>query len=327
MPTMTRPSAPTLLLLLAACSAAPEMRQEPAVEEAARDRALADADRERRDFRAVLVRLDQAIDSYVQALASQGEFRADAQAERLYKLVQDTVLDRGLAPANAPLPADGETFQRLQATATDGSDPAAQGVALAALGFSGQHEVMPTILQGAQQSDPFVVDRAVLGLAVLRAPATPPRVLEAVALRAGHPEDGRVQAAWALYRLQGAVPDKAEYVAIWRRLLTEHRATVPVGVLVQALRGLGLARDAANASLAASLLAHPTPRVRMAAAIALGRMNAQAHWQDLLTLLEPSETVPNVRLTARKALVELAGGVDHVYDVAAWRKTFDREAR
>ena len=46
---------------------------------------------------------------------------------------------------------------------------------------------MPTILQGAQLSDPYVVDRAVLGLAILRAPTTPPGILEAVVLRPAHP--------------------------------------------------------------------------------------------------------------------------------------------
>ena len=324
---MRHPFVLTLLSLLAACASSPEIRQEPAVEEAARAREQETADARRRDYRSVLVRLDQAMDSYVQALANQGEFRADTQADRLYKLVQDMVLDRGLAPTNAPLPADGQTFQRLQASAKDGSDPNAQGIALAALGFSGQTDVMPVILQGAQLEDPFVVDRAVLGLAILRAPRTPPGVLEAVVLRAEHPEDGRVQAAWALYRLQAVVTDVAPYVAIWRRLLTEHRETVPPSVLVQALRGLGLARDPGNGELAASFTRHPIPLVRVAAAIALGRMNAQAHWADLVALVEPRETTENVRLAARKALAELAGGVDHGYDVAAWRKTFDRGPR
>ncbi len=335
---MIRPLAvPSLLLVLAGCAAAPEIREVPAVEEAARDRQLAEADRDRRDYGAVLVRLDQAMDSYVQAVANQGEARADAQAERLYRLVQDTVLDRGLTrgrPISAaspgpdgPVPSGSTTLAQLLRSATDNSDPDEQGIALAALGFSGQYDVMPTILQGAQLADPFVVDRAVLGLAVLRAPATKPGVLETIVLRSGHPEDGRVQAAWALYRLQGVCEDQAPYVAIWRRLLTEHRDVVPPGVLVQALRGLGLARDPANAPLAVAALKHPTPFVRMAAAVAIGRMNAQDHWRDVLALLDPQETVENVRLAARKALVELAGGVDHRYDLPAWRKTFDREAR
>jgi len=311
------------LLLFAACtSSAP--RTEPAVEEADRARQQQEADNRRRDFRAVLVRLDQAMDSYVQAVSQQGEFRADAQAERLYKLIQETVLDRGAHRPDQVRVKPGETMAVLTARATDGSNPDEQGIALAALGFSGQADVMPTILQGAQLSDPYVVDRAVLGLAVLRAPQTPPGVLEAIVLKAGHPEDGRVQAAWALYRLQQAFERPDPIVAIWKRLLTEHRDLLPGGVLVTAVRGLGLTRDAAHGDLVASFLTHPTPRVRMAAALAIGRMKSQAHWQQLLALIEPQETVQNVRLAAVKALVELAGGVDHKYDIAAWRKTFDR---
>ena len=62
----------------------------------------------------------------------------------------------------------------------------------------------------------------------------------------------------------------------------------------------------------------------MAAARALGRMNAQEHWRDLLALLKPAESVQNVRLHARKALAALAGNKDYGYDLAAWRKVFDR---
>lgn len=312
-----------LSLLFAACASS-ELRQEPAVEEAQHERKVQAEDQKYRDYRAVLMRLDQAMDSYVQALSNQGEYRADTQTERLYKLINDTVLDRGASRPDQRRPAPGETFARLQASATDASKPDEQGIALAALGFSGDVTVMPTILQGAQLSDPYVVDRAVLGLAILRAPATPPGIFEAVVLRPTHPEDGRVQAAWALFRIQQTSEQPQAIATIWRRLLTEHRDVLPNGVLVTAVRGLGLTRDPAHGELVASFLKHPTPRIRMAAALALGRMKAQAHWRDLVALLEPQEAVQNVRLTARKALVELAGGVDHGYDVAAWRKTFDR---
>ncbi|MFY9342286.1 MAG: HEAT repeat domain-containing protein [Planctomycetota bacterium] len=318
-----------LAILLAACAATPtELRREPAADAAARELQAKKEDERRRDFRAVLVRLDQAIDSYVQALANQGEFRADKQAERIYKLVHETVMDIGpyLATTNQVRPKPGETYARLQGIAGDNSNRD-QGIALTALGFSGQPEAMPVILQGAQLADPFLVDHAVLGLAVLRAPTTPPGVLAAIALKPDHPMDGRVQAAWALYRIQGACEDQSAIVAIWRRFLGEQKDQVPPGVLVSALRGLGIARDPANGALVAGFLMNPTPRVRMAAALALGRMNAQAQWPQLLALLSPAETVQNVRLHARKALAELAGGVDHGYDVAAWRSTFDRGSR
>lgn len=316
---------PLVCLLLAACGTAPEIRREPAVEEAQRERQLREEDQKRRDFRAVLIRLDQAIDSYVAAVSNQGEARADARAERLYKAIHEMVMDLGpmyVRRGGTP-PPPGETFARLQALATNSEVPADQGLALAALGFSGQPEVMPLILQGTQLADPTVVDCAVLGLAVLRAPATPPGVFEAIFRNPQHPLDGRVQAAWALYRVQTATDRTEPIAAIWRRAIAD-ADTLPPGVVVSALRGIGLLRNPADGALVAPFLKHPTPRVRMAAAIALGRMNAQAHWQDLLALLGPQETVQNVRLHARKALAALAGGVDHGYDVLAWRKTFER---
>lgn len=288
-----------------------------------------EGDAKRRDLQAVLVRLDQAIDSYVQAVNNQGEVRADAVAERLEKLIRETVLDNGPTPLDPPgaepqAPREpGENYRQLLAIAADGSDPDNQKIALAALGFSGMHEVMPTILQGAQLSDPFVVEGALLGLAVLRAPNTPPGVLAAIVLRKDHPEDGRVMAAWALYRLHTASERKGPIVELWKQFLAQADG-MPAGVLVQAVRGLGHARDSGNAALVVPYLQHPVPRLRMAAAVAIGRMNAQQYWQDLLALLSPAETSQNVRLHASKALAELAGGVDHGYDLQAWRKTFDR---
>jgi hypothetical protein len=315
------------ILLLAACAGAPEIRRESAAEVADHDRVQEQEDRKRRDFRATLVRLDQAMDSYVQMLSQRGEFTADSQTERLYKLINDMVLDRGAVRANQPRPEPGTTFAQLTAAATDASKPDNQAIALAALGFSARHDAMPTILQGTQLADPFLVDRAVLGLAVLQAPATKTGSLEALVTKQTHPDDGRVQAAWAIYRIQLVNEDQQPFTAIWRRFLTRHRETLPAGVLVTAVRGLGHARDAADGDLVATFLTNPTPRVRMAAAIAIGRINAQQHWEKVLDLIGPREPVQNVRLCAAKALVELAGGIDHKYDVAAWRKTFDRGAR
>ncbi|MEO6596249.1 MAG: HEAT repeat domain-containing protein [Planctomycetota bacterium] len=326
-----------LPFLFAACASSTQITTIPAPEENLRELELRQAEEKRRDIHTVLVRLDQAIDSYVQALSNQGEVRADRQAERLEHSIQDMVLDQGpivSTSAGVVGPPPGENYRKLQAIATDGSVPNNQAIALAALGFSGQLEVMPTILQGAQLTDPHRVDHAVLGLAMLRAPSTPPGVLAAIVERKEHPEDGRVQAAWALYRIQTVNEKQDEIIAIWRRLLTEQRDSLPTGVLVTAVRGLGYSRDKhspdqhspdqADSSLVASFLRHPTPRLRMAGAIALARMNAQDRVSDLLELLGPQENVQNVRLTARKALADLAGGADYGYDLAAWRKAFER---
>jgi hypothetical protein len=309
-------------LFVACASSAPTREASPELEQ--RELSRDEQDQKRREIGAVMVRLDQAIDSYAKAMANQGEFRADEQAARLERYLRETVLDenppkRGKTLLHSP----GENLRQLRAIASDGSNPDHQGIALAALGFSGMNEMMPVILQGALLRDAFVVDRAVFGLAVLRCPSTPVGVLLGIVDNVAHPEEGRVQAAWALYRLQEVSEERDAIVAAWQSLAAARDRT-PVGVLVSAVRGLGLARDPANAELCASFLKHSTPRLRMAAALAIGRMNAQDRWRDLLELLGPQETVQNVRLHARKALAELAGGTDHGYDVAAWRKTFDR---
>ncbi|MCA8966414.1 MAG: HEAT repeat domain-containing protein [Planctomycetes bacterium] len=314
-------------LMLAGCASSPtEIRKESVPEEVQREKDLQAADQRRRDFRMLLLQLDQAIDSYVHALAARGEPRADAQAERLERSIREMVLDRGpvVYGREASGSENGKNFGLLQAAAVDGTVAADQAIALAALGFSGVNSVMPTILAGAQLEDPFVADRAVLGLAILRAPGTPPGVFARIVEDPKHPEDGRVQAAWALYQMQGVSEDQGPYVTIYRRLLTEKRDLMPAGVLVSAVRGLGYVRDEKNCDVVAPMLGNPVPRLRMAACVALARMNGQKYAPDLIERIGPKESVQNVRLTARKALAELAGGNDYGYDVDAWRKAFER---
>src|SRR5690606_4737272 len=205
---------------------------------------------------------------------------------KLGKLLQDLVLDMKARKLDGTTKAidhePGTNFRALQAQALDGTYPRQQAIALAALGFSGRNDVMDEILQGARLSDPFVVDKAVLGLAVLRAPKTPPGVLAAIAEDPKHPEAGRAQAAWALYQVQTACTDHEEFAKIWRRYVTTERDNLSDAIVVTAIRGLGLVGDSENAKDVVPLLRHPTPRIRMAAAIALGRMNAQAYWKELL---------------------------------------------
>lgn len=319
---------PLLLLLLAACSSAPTPPDgEPlTVYDPQHEADLTKADEARREFQAVLIRLDQAMESYSQSLANRGTLRADQQIVKLEKLIHEMVLDSKAQnprnPASAHPP--GTTLRRLEAAAADASQPEQQGIALAALGFSGRIEEMPTILQGAQLDDPARVDRAVFGLAILRAPATPPGVLAAVVENEKFGEASRTQAAWAIYNLQEFSEHREQIVAIWKRYATELREKLPAGVIVQAVRGLGLSRDRAHLPLVLPFLQNPVPKIREAAAVALGRLNAQDHFEELLALIGPGEAVPNVRLAARKALQELAGQVDYGYDVAAWRKAFDR---
>jgi hypothetical protein len=316
---------PLPLLLFAACSTPSGPRTEPAPDEVEREQRLKAVDSERRSFRAVLVKLDQSMESYCRSLFADSA-RSDTEGTRLYRLIRENVLDIG---TQARRPGEGErppgnNFAVLQALAVDDHEPADRAIAVAALGFSGRPEVMPLILQAAQLDDPLLVDRAVFGLAVLRAPATPPGVLGAVLFDAKRAEPSRTQAAWALYELQEISERRPEILAIWRKCLEAPTGSVPAGVLVQAIRGLGASRSAEHTELVAPFVRHSVPKVREATAVALARLNAQNHVDDLLAMISPAETVPNVRLAAQKALSALSGGEDHGYDVTAWRKTFDR---
>ena len=306
------------LCLFAACSSAPEPRREadPAIE------ARYD-DSEYRDFQAVLLRLDVAMDEYAAALSHKGQMRADMMTERLERLLRETVLDDKPRPG-VPVSLLGENYRRLQALAANASLPNQRAIALAALGFSGRPEVMPLIVQGALADDPHTVDRAVFGLAILRSPETPIGLLAAIVENPEHPADGRAQAAWALYQVQTALIDTSPVLALWQRYLTTERDRMSPAVLMTAVRGLGASGDASHAPLVAEYLSYPVPKIREAAAIALGRMNAQGQWQALLERLGPNESVQNVRLAARHALAALAGNTDYGYDVAAWRKVFER---
>jgi len=317
-----------LFLTLAACASGNSKsnpRLEPAPDETARQIALREADAQRRQFQNVLLKLDQAMESYASALANRGVPRADATAERLEKMIRETVLDKGASAVGASPTPVGYNYDRLQAAAIDGTHPHYQGIALAALGFSGDARVMPTILQGAQLDDPILIDRAVFGLAILRAPDTPSGVLAAIVKNDKLPMSTRTQAAWAIYRLQNVSTRQPEIVRFWRACAGPDCNKIPKGALVQTIRGLGLTRDEANADLVAPYLKSPYALVRMAAADAIARMNSQSHAEDLIALLGPEETVPNVRLHARKALQELAGQGDYGYDVDAWRKAFERK--
>lgn len=315
-----------LLLLTCACASTadnPDTKPQPEPDLEKEALRQIEDNKDRRDFPRVLLQLDQTLESYAKALYQRGTPRADQELLKLEKMIRQLV--NGEQDFKDEKVRHFSNKARLMALAADGSDTINQGIALTALGFAEGSDVMPVILQGAQLPDPQLVDRAVLGLAILRDASTPPGVVIAVLENKKHPEDGRLQAAWALTVLQETSLHTEEIVAEWRRVLGDAESYHPL-VLASALRGIGLTRKTDDAALVARYLQHPTPKVRISAAVALGRMNAQDHWKDLLLLISNAETVPNVRLAARKALQTLAGGVDRGYDDALWRREFDRSS-
>lgn len=260
----------------------------------------------------VLIKLEQGMFSYAQKLDNKGNQNADREAQALDHFLRESV---------------ERNFDALMRVATDDTVPANQGIAIAALGFASTGNVaraMPVILQGAQLSDERLVDRAVFGLAMLQDPNTPPGVLMKIVEDPHHQMEGRVQAAWALYRLLGVGCHMLEIVAFYAHLLEQPLNTLPDGVIAMSLRGIGLSRDKKYAPLVIQHATSPVPWVRMMVAVALARMNAQDQVEVLLAMLSPAEVNANVRLYARTALRDLAGGTDRGYDVVEWRKVFDR---
>lgn len=321
------------LLALTACASAPDApgngvaAPEMELETKTRD----EMDAQRREFHRTLLRIDQALESYVGALSHRGDRLADEKVEKLDKLLRNLVLDDGSEGYQAGKPIwdrkPGQNYALLKRQAAEG-DPreiGQRGIALTALGFAGRDDddVLQLLTNGAMSDNPAIVDRSVLGFAILRSPKTPIGLLASIAENASHPTEGRAQAAWALHEVQSRIRDQDKVAAIWQRFLNRSDE-LPDSVLVQAVRGLGVTMDEQYAKAVVPMLHHPVPRIRMAAAVALGRMNAQDHWEDLLTLLEPGETVQNVRLHARKALMALAGNKDYGYDIQTWRSHFDR---
>ncbi len=306
---------PLLLTVLVGCASSDPKKSagtfDPTLEAAAQKKI--DSEAARNEFHAVLLQIDQALDGYVRAVNNSGVARYDTERDQLDRLLRQFVSGK----------PEGSNATKLIALASDGSDPYRQGIALAALGFCDRSDAMATILQGAQLEDEQLVDRAVLGLAILHDPRTPPGVVARIVENDKHNERGRIGAAWALIRLQENSLRVDEIVPVWLRLLQGNKDQHPL-MIANALRGVGLTRSAEHAALVAGYTSHPTPRVRMNAAIALGRMNAQAQYESLITMLGPTETVPNVRLAARKALQQLAGDVDRGYDVDLWRREFRR---
>jgi HEAT repeat protein len=316
--TMSCPSAPcrprngnpttmACLVVLAGCASAPIGEPDPALEaEFQKQRAEQQAAAQRQEaLPRVLTDLDKALDKYVEAMMSSGNERADNLAQTLERLIRDQV---------------NKHFAELRTTADTSGFPRNRAIAVAALGFSRREEALDPLLNAVEDENLEVSTNAVFGLAILADVRTPPATIARVMLDKSRPDPSRAGAAWALYRLQGAIHQPERVAPFWLEILEQSVEETSPSVLVSVLRGIGLFRDPRYADAVAKYASHPTPLVRQVAAIALGRLGDPKIVPTLLTLLGPEETNENVRLAARKALQRLAGDVDRGYDVAQWRK-------
>lgn len=330
--------APFLISALCACSSAPTPEKDPELEDRfvlqnARNQSLRE-DRDR--IERVMIDLDTLLDRYTRASFNSGPANNADLADRLDRAIRELVeehYDSLLALADGTVqyeirPDQAEVVSASQEIADQMSEIASKNqrnrmIALAALGFSEQ-DVLGTLLNGVDDPDPVVASNAVFGLAVRADSRTPPGILEALIRSDRLDQASRANAAWALYRVQLRSQDVGPILAIWARLLAESEDPPPPGVLISALRGTGRAKVQDAVPAIVSYVGHPTPLVRQAAAIALGRIGDERAVEPLLGMIGPTEDNQNVRLSARKALQALAGGTDLGYDVEEWRKAFQR---
>lgn len=298
--------------ILTACGGAPEPVADPQIEAdfLQRQRAI-DEEKSKQTFESDLVNIDKALDKYTAAWMTSEIAASEKLRDRLDRYLRDTVAKHS---------------DRLLTVAEERQYPANRAIALAALGFSGRADALDPLLNGARDDNQPVAVAALFGLAILQDPKTPPGVLGDIMSDLKRPAEVRRNASLALLRLQEKSFEPSKVGPYWTKVLERPLEDIDYAVALHAVRGLGLLRDAANASYAEKLVSHPQPMLRVAAAIAMGRMQSESSVPALLALLGPGETNENVRLAARKALQALAGGIDREYDVGEWRKVFQRES-
>jgi hypothetical protein len=200
--------------------------------------------------------------------------------------------------------------------------PRPRWIAAAALGFTGDANVMEALR--TRLSDPVarVRESAAFGLGQLSVPYTPVAPLERI-LFEDESLPVRRSAAWALVRLQQAKAPRAEFVPIWPRLLQGDALRLDEILALHGLRGIALLGEERFAPSAEPYLQHPRALIRQVAIIALARSGRVQDAAAIVPFLSPQESAPNVRLTARKALKHLTGNkVDHGFDLGAWRAEF-----
>lgn len=327
------------LPLLSSCAGgpdpAPPAKPDPRIEEEAvrRKRAEEAFRRRQHDLANVLLTLDKMLDKYAEAVMGSNYWRNEQRAASIRRAIATLV---------------EENFDQIARAADDERYPANRAIAVAALGFTSSiEEIVPperkgdpalkqrlqTRIEAALQSmlnaleaqDQTIVRNALFGLAELHEPRTPVERIARFVEDDSVPLKTRIGASYALIRLQPVSLEPERILRVWLRILEQPSGQVDPAIAVHAVRGVGFSRDRRYSDVVEPYTEHPTPLVRCAAAVALGRLGDQDAYTRLLDLISPAETNPNVRLFARKALQALAGGLDRGYDVRQWRQVFERK--
>ena len=179
-----------------------------------------------------------------------------------------------------------------------------QGIASAALGFSGDESVLPILHNNLGSDDAVVVAKTLLGLGILSSPNTAMAPIADAVARLGSNIEVASNAAFCLFQLGST--DMNDDSGLASSLLLSLVENPSPSVRAQSILALGL--FSANHCLGVitnALLADAAPDVRVAAAWALGRIGANSSTVTLVSALsDPDKLTAG---TARASLSRIHG--------------------
>lgn len=183
-------------------------------------------------------------------------------------------------------------------------EPRFQGIASAALGFSGDESVLPILLNNLGSAEPVVCSKTLLALGVMSSPNTAMApIADALTM---HSDNSEVvsNAAFCLFQL--GFTDYQDENGVMSGILLSLVNNVDASVRSQALLTLGLVEaNHCLGDITNSLSGDPSPDVRVAAAWSLGRIGAKSSTSALVSALEDPDTL--TAGAARAALTRIHG--------------------
>lgn len=179
-----------------------------------------------------------------------------------------------------------------------------RAISLAALGFSGDFQVTPLLLNGVSSHDPEVMAKSLLGLGVLSNPETSMAPIHAAVTGPYADEEILSNAAFAMFQI--AIQTRNDVDGTMTSALLPLLNAPDPSVRSQATLSLGLIRASIALPTITDLLGGDiSPDVRTAAAFALGQIGSQGSTLPLIgALKDPSEITAGA---ARAALVRIHG--------------------
>jgi HEAT repeat protein len=179
-----------------------------------------------------------------------------------------------------------------------------QGIASAALGFSGDQSVLPILHNNLGSDDAVVVAKTLLGLGILSSPNTAMAPIADAVARLGSNTEVSSNAAFCLFQLGST--DMNDDSGLASSLLLSLVENPSSSVRAQSILALGL--FSANHCLGVitnALSADAAPDVRVAAAWALGRIGANSSTVALVSALSDPDKLTSA--IARASLSRIHG--------------------